>query len=580
MTRARYLLTVLLVVMPLLAVDRGGWLGFAPVKWMAMSTIGFALVALSIAAGAVRRPPAVLAVVTVVWVGWLGVCSAVGRDPVAAWVGTAERNTGWVMWLLAALLMWCAAPRQALIDGLLIVGSVLAPVLVVEAAGAKLVDAGTDRLTGTFGSAAYLGAVSCLIAPVAAAAVTDRAAALWRRASGAVALFAAVLGIVGSGTRGAWVGGAAVAAYGAWRARRVVQKVMTATLIAVIAVVVAIAATPVVDRATSSLDRGVAGGASRLDEWRVGLHVFAAHPVVGAGPEGYRVVFADGVDPAYEAAHDRDPQSDRAHNGMLDIALIGGVSGLALWVAIVVVVVRRVRVASPLALGLGAYLVQQQFLFPLAEVEPIVWAAAGSLALESCAPLRLGASWRRALTLVASFTAAAAVWFGALDVSADRLASRAIHNGDALLASEAAERRPDRVRLHMLVAALQDDPDAALVAAERALDWSPGDPIALTRRAQYLTIVDPALAIAEIDRLLVDDPFNSQLHLFRGVAAANTNDLVGAENSWLRSIELNPRGVAARQNLLRLLLQQGRQADAEALVADTREVTGQEIGNE
>src|SRR5690606_23151568 len=132
-------------------------------------------------------------------------------------------------------------------------------------------------------------------------------------------------------------------------------------------------------------DDDAPGGRGRIDEWRVATRVIADHPVLGVGPEGYRIAFAGGVDDGYEVAHGRDPQPDRAHSGPLDVTLAGGVPALLAWGAGAALVVRAawraLRRGPPLVAGLAAalvaHLVGQLTLFPLAEVEPVAWLLAG-----------------------------------------------------------------------------------------------------------------------------------------------------------------------------------------------------------
>src|SRR5690606_31272401 len=133
---------------------------------------------------------------------------------------------------------------------------------------------------------------------------------------------------VGSGARAAWVGLAAsaiiVAAMRrddiirlvARRPRRHVAALAAGLAVAGAAIVVW---SPLGDRVAATFDRDEPGGSGRLDEWRVATRVIADRPVIGAGPEGYRVVFADGVDRAYERDHGRDPLPDRAHAAPLDL---------------------------------------------------------------------------------------------------------------------------------------------------------------------------------------------------------------------------------------------------------------------
>ena len=50
----------------------------------------------------------------------------------------------------------------------------------------------------------------------------------------------------------------------------------------------------------------------------------AAHPITGAAPEGYRVVFPTEVDDDYERAYGRVVVPDRAQDMPLDVAAADG----------------------------------------------------------------------------------------------------------------------------------------------------------------------------------------------------------------------------------------------------------------
>src|SRR5690606_33495626 len=138
--------------------------------------------------------------------------------------------------------------------------------------------------------------------------------------------------LVGSGARAAGVG-CAVAPVVVAAARRAELRAALArrrrpagpAAAAAAAVAAAlVAGGPVGERLASAVAPAEAGGRGRLDEWRVAGRVVADPPVLGGGPEGYRVAFATGVDAAYERAHGRGPQPDRAHSTPLDVALAGG----------------------------------------------------------------------------------------------------------------------------------------------------------------------------------------------------------------------------------------------------------------
>ncbi|HEU5151595.1 MAG TPA: O-antigen ligase family protein, partial [Iamia sp.] len=348
-----------------LAVDPAGWYPFGPLRGLVVSVAIPVVAALALG----RRPlpravrPALLAGGALVAV--MAVAAAVGRDPLYAWTGTPERHAGVALWVLAVVALVAGAgldPDRGLVvvgRGLVVAGLGVGGVGWAEALGWEPdeLDVGT-RLTGTLGSSAFLGAVCALLLPAVAGLALDRAQPrAWRAAAGA-AVVALAVPTVGSGARSAWLGLAAAAVAvlaarrgdvaAAVRARRGAAGMAAVALVVVAGAVLVL--TPAGSRLLALGDADAPGGQGRLDEWRVATRVLADHPVLGVGPEGYRIAFAEGVDERYEIAHGRDPQPDRAHSAPLDVALAGGLPALAAWGAWVVVVGR----ACARALGRGA----------------------------------------------------------------------------------------------------------------------------------------------------------------------------------------------------------------------------------
>ena len=580
---ARNLTITLLVGATLLAADPGGWFAFAPIKWAVVTTLSLAVVALTTWQRKWVRPDPRIVALLGVFVGWMGLCSLLGADPRYAWLGTPERHAGWLLWALCAALFLCALPLQPIIDGVVLAGVGLVPVLLFDAAGHPLVASGTQRLTGTFGSAAYLAAACTLIAPAAFGVAVDRGLAPWRRRAGWVAAASGVFGIAGSGTRGAWVAAMAVGIVWGWRNRRSphLPRMLACT---VAAVLLAALMTPVAQRAGNVTDDRAGGGATRLDEWRVATAVIGEHPWFGSGPEGYRVTFREGVDAEYERAFGRDPQPDRAHNGFLDVAAIGGLPAAALYAGLIGVVAITIRRRQAVwratsigaAIALVAYLGQQQFLFPLAEVEPVMWMLAGALVapmqtLGQSRPLPTPHSPVRTwvVTAVVAAGALASAWWGARDVLADRSAATAVAAADpsaaVVAARDAVALRGDQARLWLLLARVSPGPVEQRAAFDRAAEWSPDDPILLASRAEFLTAADPPAAVDELTDLVRLDPFNAQLHNLLGTALARTDRLDAAEREWLLALDLAPNSPGPRRNLVTLYRQQGRTADADKL---------------
>lgn len=552
-----------------------------PFSWLIV-TVGAAIV-LGVAAWqrTLVRPPKVVGWWYLAFLAWLAIAAANGADGRFAWLGIPQRHAGWLLWLICGALFVSGVRWKAVVDGMVVAGVVWLPVLLLDAVGHPWIAAGTDRLTGPFGSAAYLGAAACLVCPASLGVAFDTRRRPWWRWLAVAAAASSAFAAIGSGSRAAWVALALVGAWAGWRARR--NRWLLPTVAALAAVLLlAIVTTPVIDRAGSTTDSSAAGGVSRLDEWRVGLATLGHHPLVGAGPEGYRIVFHEGVDASYERDHGRTVQADRAHNGLLDIALSGGIPAALLYVGFLVAIglgvrarLRGTAVSAPLLGVLAAvvaYVVQQQFLFPLAEIEPVLFLLLGGVVCSGQPPLLPGRATARATAVVCGLLAAFAGWWGVRDVlawhaAADAVAAEA--RGDMPAAHTAARDavgwRDDEVWLH-----LQDARDAvsaqdALRAVDAALRLSPRDPIALTRRQELLVNIDPSTAFDELRGLVADDPHNATLQNLYGTAAIRSGDEVIAEHAWLAALDLAPDAPGPRQNLITLYRQQGRDAEADAL---------------
>ena len=343
-------------------------------------------------------------------------------------------------------------------------------------------------------------------------------------------------------------------------------------------------------------DLGGSGGgiASRLDEWRLGWRVVADDPALGVGPEGYRIAVPVHVDDAYERAHGRAVIPDRAHSGPLDVAATLGVAGLVAFAALVVTVApfvwRALRHGRPASVGVAAavvaYSVQQLFLFPLAELDPLLWLLVGMLvaaglrseeALHAPVPRIVGV-----VTAVAAVVVAIAAGFEVLADRQARASVDALRDGqvdDALdHARRAVSWRPDSLRYRVLEADVLAAPGTAdrlrraVGAVDGGLDVSPDDPVLRARRAGLL--LDLARVTGRLDdaedayvawaETIDADPANGANLLHAGAAAAAAGRPDRAEAWWRRAGELAPDLATPWVNVSRLLLGQGRVTDARA----------------
>jgi tetratricopeptide (TPR) repeat protein len=308
------------------------------------------------------------------------------------------------------------------------------------------------------------------------------------------------------------------------------------------------------------------------------------HALLGVGPEGYRLAFPSVVDADYERSYTRQTTPDRAHNGALDTAAMFGLPGLFAYLTAAGFLVRRswkaVKSQRPLLMGFGAavigYLVQQQFLFPIAEIDVIFWLVAG-IVVASTGPMGRVAKPPVLVGILLGSVAVVSVIVGTLDVLADHRVLDSQRNPAA--AASATDRattlRPDSIR-YWLAAADARAGDGELQAAsgriDRALSISPLDPILLATKGRILlAIADSTGSEDDVERvvvfyedLLAVDPNNGQNQLRAGTAFAMAGALGDAEEAFLVAAELAPTSAVPPSNLARLYLTLGNLDQAAA----------------
>lgn len=571
------------VVGTTLAVDPGGASPFGPARWWVFSTLALVGGGLALRDGD-RRLHRSTARLWVLLLALLTAAALLGDDVRVALLGHPVRHLGVTTWLLFALLFAAGQKLHGDDDRRVITRSVTVATLGIglwctwELAFGRPIGVAvrTERLLGPFGSAAILGAACALLVPATVGVALDRTETrAWR----AVAVVGGVLGsaaLLGSGSRAALLGTTVASLVVVpWRSITGAPSGRRRATALVVAGAAAVAL--VVPRLDDVFARSQGTG-SRLDEWALALDVIADRPVLGVGPEGYRIAAIGHVDAHYERTYGRDVVlPDRAHSGPLDVALDGGVLAalvhLVVVGSVVAIVMRRRRAldtaAAGMAIGVVGYAVQQLLLFPLAELDGIWWLLAGLLVAGDGATIESSAA-RRRLGTAALAVAPVAFVAGLLGVAADRLAYSAITQDDPAAAVRDAERavdlRPDdlvlrsyAVHLHLDRGTLADV-DAAIGHADAALRWSPHDPIALDDRATALLdragiTGDDHDVSGALDawRTLVElDPVRARWQLEYGRAAALAGDVDTARTAWTTVLDLRP-GDPAATDLLRAL---------------------------
>jgi O-antigen ligase len=555
-------------------------LGLHPFTTLRVVLVAVAVVVAAACAWSWRgRLPWSVVVTWAAFVSWMAVSTIWGSAGWVGLVGHPRRMFGLLAWVVCALAMVVGVAlsgrgRRTLAWAFAVAGALTGVAAIAERAGWTAVGDGFgERVGGLLGQPAHLGAIGVLLVPVTiglALEVRDRTA--WLRWSLWGAAGAALVAVLLSQTRGAWLGlaVAVVVWVGAQRSptrwHRTRRPLVVVTVVG-LAVVVLVAG-PVGDRVRATFESG-GSATGRIDEWVVASAVLAQHPFVGVGPEGYRIEVPATIDDDYAREHGREVMVDRAHSGPLDVAVTGGLPALAAYLALLAVVGRRVwrarRDPSPIVAGMAVavigYAIQQLVLFPLAEVDPLVWLLAGSVLVAGERSQPGGARRRGAGPIVLAVVAAGLAVLGAVAVAADhragaasRLAAHgrvadALAHADAALASNPLS--PDAWYLASSIAASAEaivDVDRAIALAEEGLGWSPRDPALLDLRSALLTEralrsglpEDLDAAIEATSERIVLDPSNPRHHLARGRVRWAVGDFSGARADLERAAWLDP----------------------------------------
>ncbi len=598
----------LLISAALLAVDPWGWDHFGPLRWALVSTLGFTAIAISLGSGDMRlRPLPRWAVLGWAIAGFgLTVSTALSVDRWHALIGTPDRHLGLAAWMMFAGLFATASmyPQTATptVQRAMAISTALCglyTVLELADVGGFASDFAGDRAGGPFGQPAFLGAAMVLAIPLCLALALDRqSGTLWRIAGGVGGLLGSTtLGV--SQSRAAWVGAAVAVSLVIFRRR---QWAIGAVCLAL--VVGLFFTTPLGERISTltDFDDGVVAG--RVDEWQVGVAALFDRPssvAWGYGPEGYRTVFGVFVDERYVIDHGRDVITDRAHSSLLDTSLAGGLiagAGLALLqVGLAVTALQRLNARDLVDVALGAavlgYLVQQLFLFPLAELDPVLWILAGLLVArrpqrtEYRPPLfRSVSGGRQTVMLAAGFLAAVSAVGGLSDVAADHAVNDAVAADDEVVALAAADRarsrRPDSVRYDFIAAQVAESTgtiegfEAALARLDAGLDISPRDPAFLAERGIVLLEIarreetDESLetALNALEQLDTTDPNNPATELTHGIALALAGDTDAAIGELEHAAVLDPGAIEPHLNLAVVYFEQNDSIAAERALAE------------
>ena len=392
------LAAVVLLPWAVLAVDPGGFQPMGPVKFLAVGTV---LVGAARALFRRGRLPGVGQLVPAPWVwaallGWMAVTTATGEVWRWGLTGSPSRVMGLLGWLLfpVAVLVGIAVGRdrdlrRLFVRSLAVAGIVVSGYALIQVVGLDPVDigggAGSDRARSLLGNASFLAAHLTLVVPMAVGVLLADPAAGWRRVGGA----GAVLGLaaaVASQSRGGLLGPAAgvlvlVAMPGMAPWRRHLRRPVVAVPIGVLLVGLAVAAAPRIAELDAT---GTVRGRAVL--WSSSVELIADSPVLGHGPETFRLVAPATFSDADAREIGVETVADRAHQPVLDIGVGSGVPGMAAYLVLLVLLARALVAAvrtdpDPLVAGAAAavvgYLVQLQVSISVAWLDVLMWVLVG-----------------------------------------------------------------------------------------------------------------------------------------------------------------------------------------------------------
>lgn len=350
------------------------------------------------------------------------------------------------------------------------------------------------RIGSLVGSPVGLGCALAMLAPLQLRLALDSDGAPRRRLGWAF-LGLTSLALLLTWSRGAWLAAAAATAcYLLWTGRLRLPGARLLAVGALAAGALSVAAVQV--RPTKVSDMG------RVAVWRSSLRIFAAHPMLGAGPDTVALMLGRHKTEGFVRAYGELGGQAHAHNDILQILATTGLPGLAAYAWLLLAAWRRLKNAlrdETLRAGAAAAGAGLVAAFIVAKFNPVPLDAL-ALAAVLLGLLDPGGTRPRALPKAASALSAAAVLASACLLLADRRAyegMRAQHEGrlDDARASYAAAARlnPAESRYGFwLVGLLRErsrvEPDPArrlalgadAVAAARAMErWNPGDVRAL-----------------------------------------------------------------------------------------------------
>ncbi len=286
------------------------------------------------------------------------VSASVSQAPAVAWLGQLEDLQGVLgivplagIWLLAINVADGANELRRIATATALGGAAVVGYAFVQLAGFDPTTWGSlpfeaGRAFATFGNpdplAGYL-AMPLALAP--ALALTERRA--WLRVAWWTLAVACLVLIIASGVRGAWIAAAVslvltatVLRRGRTDLARLDQMALAGAALAVVSVVVVgvfagFGGMRLDERVASALDWRSGSVATRLNTWRVAVEAVADAPLLGTGPDTFRIAWYRYRPVADIAVGGFAGVSSEAHSQPLQLAATMGLSGAVLWTVLV-----------------------------------------------------------------------------------------------------------------------------------------------------------------------------------------------------------------------------------------------------
>ena len=292
--------------------------------------------------------------------GWIVLATALSVHPPTSFLGKYARFEGLVsffsyaaLFFLAVQVLRTAGRRRALARSAVLAGAFVAFYAILQYLGLDPIHWGqptpfeSGRAFSTMGNPEFLGTylvLPLLVAP-ALALTEDRTG--WRVAYG-LCFFLLTAGWVVAFTRGAWIGGIVGLALLTFAVVRGRVRLLTGDLVslAVAAAVVAVLVvrslgsssevTNVATRFRSILNTGTGSALTRREIWKSALEMVRDRPLVGHGPDTFRLVYRQYETVAYSRAAGFLSIPDNAHDYPLQLAASIGIPGFLLFAAVFV----------------------------------------------------------------------------------------------------------------------------------------------------------------------------------------------------------------------------------------------------